>query len=339
MSLSLHEAVLAYVAALHAEGTPISTVRSYKSVLLRLCQRYPGRQYGGIATKDLAGFLYGPEGITTGKSAGTGTTYRSGLRSFFRYGQLMGWGKEVSVPTPVIRQRGGSQRSCRPTRLTSGQMALMLSEASTDPVLRCILAVSMNTALRISDVRKIRIGEVDLQAGEILVWVQKTQRFDALPVTSDLESELRGYLRWYTEATGRTVRDADAFLFPGRQRVGSDGFSAIRYDWTTDRHVSSSTTHDKIVELYRRSGISVEPGEAWHVIRRSVARIYFDGLKEMSHDHALRQTAALLGHLNASTTEKYLGMAAEVEARNESMRGKPFLRPAEADVIPISRAW
>ncbi|MGW0939128.1 hypothetical protein [Streptomyces sp. NPDC002666] len=70
-----------------------------------------------------------------------------------------------------------------------------------------------------------------------------------------------------------------------------------------------------------------------------MARIYFDRLREqVSYDHALRQTSALLGHLSSNTTERYLGLQAERAARNESLRGRRFIGVApDATVTPIRR--
>jgi hypothetical protein len=57
-----------------------------------------------------------------------------------------------------------------------------------------------------------------------------------------------------------------------------------------------------------------------------VARIYFDSLRhEISYDHALRQTAALLQHDSVVTTERYLGLDAEVQARDASLKGQRFI--------------
>jgi integrase len=333
--LLLHEAVLTYLEDLDNQA-PAGTVRGYKSVLLRMCNHFPAdRKYAGVKSKDLAVFLYGRGGLLVGKSKGTGTTYRSALRAFFRYGHLMGWGPDVVVPLPAIKPR--DKPKPRPTRLGRAQLRLLLDCASDDKMLRAMLAVAMNTALRISDIRKIKLKQLNWLAGDLDVQLQKTQVNDELPITLDLEEELRPYLTWISS---QVPMSAETYIFPARKRVGSAGFGRILYDWDPERHVSKSVTHDKLAALYKKTGIVVEEGEAWHVIRRSVARIYFDDLREeMSHDHALRQTASLLGHRNTATTEGYLGMDAERRARNESLRGKRFINVfGNGDVVPIRSA-
>lgn len=334
--LSLHEAVLTYLEALRAEGAPHGTRKQYRSVLLRLSGRYPDRQYRGIRTKDLAPFLYGPDGITTGKAAGTGGVYRAALRSFFAYGNLMAWGPPVTVPLPVIRQRNGKPQA-KPTRLSAGELHLMLQRCPDTPqgrVLRGMVAVAMNTALRISDVVKIEIQHVDLKSGELAVWSQKTQRYTPWPVTIDLDEEVRRYMSWYTEATGVTFNDTGAYLFPGWtfDKATRNGFS---FAPSPERHPSYTWANGQLRGLFRDCGIEVEEREAWHTLRRSVARIYFDSLREeISYDHALRQVSVLLDHSNTSTTEKYLGTKAEKEAVDKSLKGQRFI-PAPAPVIDI----
>jgi len=330
--ISLHEAVFEYVDALREGNVPEGTIKTYRNVLLRLYRKFPDRQFAGIKTKDLSAFLYGPGGILVGKSTNTGATYRAALNSFFRYGQMRDWTKHVTiVPMPVIRPRGNGARRALATRLNKTQLRLLFNSCK-DPVLRGMLAVGISTALRVSDIVKIKVGDIDLSNGDLFVWSKKTRKYDAKPITLDLEEELRVYLKWYTDTAGVTVVDGDSFLFPGWRRVGNNEFVADP-SW----HTSYSWAQTRLNALFEGCGIQVESGECWHVIRRSVARIYFDGLREqISYDHALRQTSALLDHDLSTTTEGYLGLQAEREARDKSLRGQRFISLApDTSVVPL----
>lgn len=335
-SLSLHEAVHTYLDALRSEGAPHGTVKQYRSVLLRFSGRYPTRQYRGIKTQDVAPFLYGPDGITTGKASGTGGVYRAALRSFFAYGELMAWGPPVTVPLPVIRQRNGRAQA-RPTRLSAGELHLMLQrcpDTAQGRVLRGMVAVAMNTALRISDIVKIEVQHVDLKTGEIAVWSQKTQRYNPWPITLDLDDELRRYMTWYTATTGVTFADTGSYLFPGWEasQATSRGFV---FTPAPERKPSYTWANGQLQALFKDCDIVTEEREAWHTLRRSVARIYFDSLRdEVSYDHALRQVAVLLDHSSTVTTEKYLGTKAEREAVDKSLRGRRFI-PAPVGVTDL----
>lgn len=334
---TLHEACVTYVRAQRTHGIPEGTIKQYRSVVNRLVARYPGRQFGGIKTSDLDDFLYGDRGILLGKAPKTGTTYRSALRSFFEFGQRKGWTKSTTqVPKPPFRARR-SEPELAPTRLTEEELVRMLNRAE-HPMLRGMLAVGIHTALRISDIRRRRTVDIDFVTLDLYVWVQKTGRFDAMPVTLDLEEELRRYLNWHRQATGLEPEQI-GYLFPGWAPRNHAGTGHLYYIPDPSKPCSYMWASQRLKALFAECGISVEPREAWHVIRRSIARIYFDRLRhEVSHDHALRETAALLGHKNVETTERYLGLQAEVAARNTRMRGRRFISadPVIAGVTALS---
>ena len=66
--------------------------------------------------------------------------------------------------------------------------------------------------------------------------------------------------------------------------------------------------------------------EGTHTLRRAVALAYFRAAAAADGEiSALRETSLLLHHSSLSTTEGYLGTNAEKEARNDRLRGKPFL--------------
>ena len=336
--LSLHEGVHRYLTALECAKIPEGSIRQYRSVLLRLELHLPKRQLASIKTPDLVSFLYGEgRGLCIGLAPTTASAYRSYVRTFFEYAQSLGW---IRVQ-PVVPKMFGTARPRRPesppTRLTEAELILLLQRAE-DPMLRAQIAIGISTALRISDIQKIKCGDVNFATGELYVWVKKTGRYDPMPVTLDLDEELRRYLSWYTRSTGKTLRDADAYLFPGFE-IGRGRFGMSEAG-TTARHVGYQWSANRLKGLYGECGVHTEPREAWHVIRRSVARIYFDRLRtEISQDHALRETAALLGHINVHTTERYLGLQAEKEARNRNLRGKRFIGVSSRDttVTPIRR--
>lgn len=336
-SPDLNEALVAYRRSMRDNNVPAGTIKSYTNIARRLAVRYPGRRFAGITTQDLADFLYGEAGILVGKASYTQTAYRSALRSFFAFGQLKGWTKTVTVvPQPVFRAR--TVRShLAPTRLDEGELLSLLDRAE-HPMLRGMIATGISTALRICDIQKIRVTDIDLVMYELYVWIQKTQQHDAKPITLDLEEELRLYMAWYSSEAGGQFGKEGFFLFPGFTMQNMPVTGRAFYVPDPSRHVSYMWGYSRLVALYEKCGIRVAPREAWHVIRRSVARIYFDRLRlEISHDHALRQTMALLNHSNQETTERYLGLQAEIRARNESLRGRRFLQRPE-NIAPIRRA-
>lgn len=332
--LMLCEAVQRYVDAIEQRGSE-GTAKQYRSIVRRLALRFAGRKYAGLVTSDLYGFLYGTEGIVVGKASATAATARSGLRSFFRFGELMQWGRAPHVPLPVmVSKKEYVGRSKLRTRLSPAQLQLLVTAAGSSdvgsPMLRGMMATAISTALRISDVRKIQLKDIDFRLSEIFVRIMKTGAEDQIPITLDLQDELERYLSWLEAEEYAPVLYQDMYIFHGWKSVGhhhpSTGRFGLVYRPNAARPISSAWASAKIVDLFERCGIEVQAGEAWHTIRRSVARIYFDSLRsEMSHDHALRETSALLHHKNTRTTEVYLGLDAEIKARNTRLRGQPFI--------------
>lgn len=321
---SLHEALHEFIRAQQKHNVPHGTVKQYRQVNNHLVRRFKGRQVAGITERDLADFLYGDEGILVGRSPKTGTSYRSAINALFAYAKFRGWIRhELKCPKSPFRERGRTRRLA-PTRLTEEEL-LSLVERAEHPILRAMIAVAVSTALRISDIMKIKISEVDFETGDIYVWVQKTDHFMPLPLTLDLEEELRSYLLWYTQETGMSPANM-TYLFPGWARRNEEGTGYVYWIPDPYKRMTYMWCTTRLKALLGDVGIILEPGEAWHTIRRSVARIYFDRLRnEVSHDHALRETMVFLGHKNQETTEGYLGLQAEIEARNSRLRGKRFI--------------
>ncbi|MFE6223060.1 tyrosine-type recombinase/integrase [Streptomyces sp. NPDC057854] len=331
-SPDLHEAYIAYRDAMKRRHVPAGTIRTYERIARQLAAAYPRRHFAGLTRDDLADFLYGKDGILHGLYPNTATTYRAALRSFLRYGVEQGWVRQApALPEPAFRQRGPKPQ-IPPTRLTEAELALVM-ERAPNPIMRGVVAVAIFTALRISDVRKIKIQDLNIHTGELAVWIQKTGAYDEMPVTLDLEEEIRSYMGWYTTNVGPAL--PDHYMFPGFDRHAFHGRGMRNYDPT--RCISYQWCHNQLKPLYADCGIRVESREAWHVLRRSAARIYFDRLRhDLSHDHALRQTMVFLGHQKAETTERYLGVQAEIAARNESLRGKRFLTAAPENVVDLN---
>lgn len=329
-TLTLLAATQLYVMGLRELGTAPGTVRTYAGVLRRLTARLPGKSFTDLYTPDLFNAMFGPGGISTGRAVKTVNLQRAAIKSFLEYGCSAGWRRDmIAVPKAPVRSNKEPAAGLR-TRLTSDQLLTLLHGAA-HPILRGMLAVAMNTALRVSDVQKILIGDVDLATGDLNVVTLKTGVADMIPLTLDLDDELRRYLKWLTGATGLTVLDVDAHMFPGF----AYGFNERGYEPT--RPVSYNWANRGLGALYAACGVRVEPRERWHTIRRSVARIYFDSLRDqISHDHAIRQTMTLLGHRAQSTTETYLGLDAEKSARDESLRGKRLIVPG-GNVVTLHR--
>lgn len=267
--------------------------------------------------------------ILPGISAATHNQYRSRLKVFFDWMTKRGMTRVdlledvgvLAVPTKVRQQ-------------PKPGVLLDFLDSAVHPRDRCYLALAMNSALRSSEVVRIRVGDVDLEEGYFKVTTSKRSQADHMPITEDLDKELRRWLNVYARDAGRALLDSD-YLFPNISAPLFDRYvtndEGRRVLLRTARKVTPSValglqrTQDIVHRALRAAGLPTHY-EGTHTIRRAVARAYFDSMRgSVGRDNALREVSALLHHSNSSMTERYLGLSAERDSRDAAMRGKPFL--------------
>jgi integrase len=131
--------------------------------------------------------------------------------------------------------------------------------------------------------------------------------------------------------------DPSWYLIPSRRRVrmadGPDG--KAQYRWKISPEVPVSEPEQIVHRALERLDLDGKQ-EGFHTIRRSVARVMFDTLvEEGGYDSAIRIVQSLLNHASSSMTERYLGVSAERNRRDDILRGAPFLtRSVLAQDVP-----
>jgi integrase len=223
-------------------------------------------------------------------------------------------------------------------QLSPAQMRDLI-ESTDNPRDRGMLATSCNTGLRAGDLGRLRVGDVALDRGDLHVTIQKTGDVDRLPITADLDQELRRWLGWYAERleyVGQALQD-DFLLFPalGHRNVRRNG---VMQSWG-DPQPSKVLTHPaRVVQrALERIGVLTTTHEGFHTLRRSVGRTVFEQAVTEGHDGALRVTAGLLGHKNVATTEHYLGISHDRVKRDQLLKGRSLLG-SPATVTPLRQA-
>jgi integrase/recombinase XerD len=263
--------------------------------------------------------------------------YLDRLKSFFAYCTKRGLTRaDLLAHVPPMKQ--ATKIRLQP----SPEVLWVMLDRAGDPRDRALIATAMNTGMRSGEIARIKVGDVDLDSLTLRVWVSKSLVEDDMPITSDLAAELDIWLAAYARSVERPLL-RDDHVFPAatgpryRWRVTTDG--------TKEKYQTPSTyvPHRPVTKLHtiaqsalRQVGLPTRH-EGIHTIRRAVARAYYDSLKASGHEQAIRAVMILLHHTNQSTTEAYLGVTAERQFRDESLRGRSFLpRPTTADVIAIS---
>ena len=248
------------------------------------------------------------------------------------------------------------RRMRRPQRvrlqLDRAQVRAMLEDAAT-PRDRALIAVGFFTAMRKSELRTIRLGDLDLDKGTVFFHVWKSDVEDVLPLTPELRSELQ---RWLAEYE-RNVRDQHRrgllpsdYLIPAYlPRRFAPGMTVVdgrvRHNATFGAFnpAQPAAKPSMVVKVgLRRLGLP-DQNQGMHTLRRSAARQIFDALVETRrYDGALRVVQALLHHGNQETTEQYIGLTTEALTRDEFLRSAILLgghqpRPVLTSVRPPRR--
>jgi integrase len=299
------------------------------SVVRRFEIRVNNCQVGSLTAEHVEDFFYGSgRSLSSTCKPQTLGAYKTRLKSFLRFCHRRGWltlSPDVLLEgiTPKTRTNRNRYRMTRPELRT-------LLDAATDPRDRALAAFVANTGVRISEAITLTVRDVSFPKGELYVKLWKTKDEVTLPMSSDLDRELRVWLTAYAAEVGELQPGYRLFPphFPSRFQKGK---------YTTQRplrinpHGQISNPRVIIQDLAKRAEIELEPGDGWHTLRRSFGRILYEDARAHGHDDALRLTQAALNHSRAETTERYLGLDLERQRYEAMMKGKPFLT---ADVEP-----
>lgn len=252
-------------------------------------------------------------------SAATVPTRLAQLRSFLGFCRAKGWLE--GDPTALLRAEAPARRQRE--RLTAGELLELPAWAGT-PQRRIIVALCCNLGLRASEVRELRVKDVHLDRGEIHVRVSKTDTDeDAMPITAELDLELRGWLTTYTRECPALTRDS--YLVPSVYVSNINRITTYRHD----RPMGKNHVARTIQEALEAFGWESTLQEGGHTIRRSLARVYFDYQEaQAGFDSALLATMELLHHAKADTTLRYIGKSRGRNTRDHALKGKPFLTQA-----------
>lgn len=352
---ALSEVLQDYLSLRKARLAP-TTFKNEVFVLRRFVAAMGDIQVRHLTPEHLERYFYGPNGLMNEHRTRDGRTrppvapsthnrHRTRLKEFFLYCSRR------SLTRHDLLQQIPVQRVPVKYRLQPSADLLWQMLDNTDcPRDRAILATAMNTGLRASEICGLLVRDVDLDEGTLHVTITKSRTEDRLPLTCDLEAELRRWLATYRTRCAEddnavVVTDSD-YLFPAktgphfRWRMTENGYRE-QYQ-VAPRFVP----HRRLQRIHRvaqaaLASIGLETQhEGIHTIRRAVARHYFDQLCDSGEwDSALRMTSALLHHSNTSTTETYLGISKDRRARDASLRGKSLLGPrptqGTGNVVPL----
>lgn len=227
-------------------------------------------------------------------------------------------------------------------RIPAHEMTRVL-DACTRPQIRIMVALGFYLFLRASEMGALRVGDVDLGAGEIQVHVKKGKTYDVMPICYELDQELRTWLTTYAQDQEGPLRP-DHYLVPAHRPTGWWDPEQGMSKYVASRPIGQASRF--INDVLDSCGYEIRKGgestrEGMHTLRRSGARAYYEAMLASGtiRDDILRQVMAMLHHKSVMVTERYLGLEADREKRDFRLKGKKmFDIPIAENVVRLERA-
>lgn len=315
-----------YLAYRKSEGYRQNTMAADATALRRL-RRAAGNVHVATITPRLMDKVF--EEMSERKlSASTINVTVTSLRGFFKWCRERGHIPANSYPMSGRRYR---QREAKElTRVPLAQFPALL-DAARNPRDRMLLALGLYTMGRAREITGIQMEHVDLDSEEILMYVEKKDVYDRIPISAELRQEIARWLPIYAEHVGPLK--PHYYLAPSALGGGRKHTSTISLKPTSRIQTPQKPVHYALNQI----GIT---GDRFglHVLRRSSARARFDEMVNLGYDGALRRVSAWLHHSSVTITEIYLGLELDRAQRDEETKGKVmFPSLAAENVTPILR--
>jgi integrase/recombinase XerD len=258
------------------EGTRVNYCRW---VRVFLAERFPdGRvQVEDISAQDVVEFIgaascrYQPKTLEL---------VATSLRSFFRFLRGQGLGAEgLEDAVPMVPHRRSGLVRHLDSRAFSDLLASLGSSSTRELRDRAIILCMARLGLRVSEVCRLRLDDIDWREGVISVRTRKTGHGARLPLTAEVGGALAEYLQ-----RGRPVTPAREVFVLLRLRPGAP--------------INDSIVGRAVERALQRAGITA-PTHGGNLLRHSLAtELQAKGVR-------LVEIAGLLGHSNLATTRIY----------------------------------
>lgn len=331
----LSDAIDEYLSSRRSNGYSNNTVKSAHNVLTKLLVQVGNIYVDSIGSHHIDG-LYAAN-ASRWKSPETLNLSRSHLAGFFKWCRAHRYMTPDNEPL-VDRRRRHVPRQDR-LRVPVAEFPRLL-DAAQFPRNRMIISLGLYLFLRAGEIRTLRVSDVHLDLGEVTVKVHKKGGdIDRMPVSRQLDQELRRWLTDYTERVGPLA--PDMFLVPGMNNA--PGF----YDYEKKQIQGRSHTEGLLVpsrpvsepqDVVHRALEALgykTLREGCHTLRRSGARALYDELADRGHDYALEVVSAMLHHSQMATTQIYLGLADSERRRDLTLKGRDMFVVNEQNVTPL----
>lgn len=333
----LSDAVEAYLRHRKSANKAKNTIQNDKVTLVQLLTTVGNIYVENISHRKLDDFF--DELADKGCSPATRATKHASLSSFFKWAHRT----ERTRRNPMEGREAPRWHKTERRRVPMAQFPALL-EAAKNPRDRFYLALHLYTLCRTSEIRDMRIEDVDLQTGFLSARVFKGRIDDDLPITVELDKEIRRWLKAYARDIGEELqprwRLAPAYEAP-RLRAVPGGGRAMP-DLKNRRLKPLGKIHNpQLIVHYALEAVGFatkdENGrplrEGTHTLRRSGARALYEVLRDDGDDGAKDTVQSLLHHKTSQQTEEYIGLDSKRALRNKRLRGQLMYPSLSADNV------
>jgi integrase/recombinase XerC len=275
--LTLEEAIAAFTTELEAKNRSQATITAYRCDLSQFASflkqtNYTAQSVDQVERADISEYLadlgrQGLSGITRARKL-------AAIRELFRF--LEGSGvvhrsPAIGLETPKKEKRSRAYHQ-------PDEYRAMLSQAGGNPRDFCVLQLFLQTGLRLSELCQLKIADLDLKAGTLLVRAGKGMQDRELPLEKKAIRAIKSYLDIRPK-----VSDDSLFLNQYAEPISPRGVQKL------------------VTKYTRAAGITKKAGV--HALRHTFATIK---AKQEVSPFRLRKW---LGHARLDTTQIYVHMA------------------------------
>lgn len=254
-------------------------------------------------------------------TAGSLNMYISVGRSFTKWCQSRGY---MPMTLNPAQRRWRRETPKTHDYIPVGQFMPLL-DASPTPRDRALMALGLFTMARQNEITRLRVKDVSLERGYISLSITKTHDADEIPISSELDAELRRWLTHYTTTMGPL--DPDWYLLPGLKPIAFGKFNLAPGQ-------PVSRPEDVVKRCLKPLGWKFASRTGMHLLRRSAARARYDELVNRGYDGALRQVQVWLHHKSVTQTEEYIGLSLDRQTRDQDTKGQPLF-PSLSGVVQL----
>lgn len=333
MKQKLSESIDDYLDHARSLGLAIGTIRS-REVTLRKFLTITGNIMASNVHEGHVDEYF--RQVSATRSARTRSLDTSILKGFFKWAHRT---RRLGRNGDPIAGRKAPRFAPREWRGVFVTKFAALLDAALHPRDRMLLALGLFLLGRSNEFTGLRISDVNLDAGEITYRIPKSYKVDILPISEELDYELRQWLKYYTEECGPL--DPNWFLIPAKTRpsIGTGDRRPVVGSGKLKPTVRMSHTHRIAQVALEAIGYPIRDAdgksrhEGMHTLRRSAARALAEQLRDEGDPNPVETVRAILNHSTEAQTRVYIGWESSREHRNARIKGRPMFPGLRADNV------